>query len=246
MKTQSLIPLLFALTFAGSARGQEASKLIDPKAKAVLEKSIEALGGKEAMANIKTRTAKGKIEMPAQGLSMSLEIKQKAPLSFYSKAVIPELITAEQGFNGEEGWSKDTIQGFRKLAGAELAQAKENSAMFYEQLILENLAEAKTLPDSANGDQKLSVIEVKTEDESTKTLYFDQDTHLLARVVSKTILGPDSEMDTDMLVSDYKEIDGVKVATSVTMTTGPQKIIMKMSDIEHNKEIDDEVFKMEK
>lgn len=246
MKTSSLIPLLFALTSAGLAQAQEDAKVIAPEAKAALEKSIEALGSKEAVAKIKTRTSIGKAEMPAQGMSMSLVIKQKAPLMYYSKAVIPEVITVEQGFDGEEGWSKDSIQGSRKLAGAELAQAKEGSAMFFEQQVLDDLVEAKLLPEIKDGDQTFTVIEAKTSDESTKTLYFDKATHLLARVTTKAIVGPEGEMEMDMKVSEYKEVDGIKIPSTMTLTVGPQKVVMTMSEIEHNKEIADDIFKMKK
>ena len=49
MKPKSLIPLLIAVTTAGFVQAKEAVKIIDPKAKAVLEKSIEAIGSKEAI-----------------------------------------------------------------------------------------------------------------------------------------------------------------------------------------------------
>jgi len=246
MKSKSLIPLLFALTSAGLASAQEAAKTIDPKAKAVIEKSIEAIGGKEAMAKITSRTAVGKLEMPAQGMTMSLEVKQKAPLMFYSKAVLPEVVTVEQGFDGEEGWAKDTIQGSRKLAGAELAQAKDGAGIFYELQLLEELTDAKVLPDQKEGDQRFDVIEANTKDGSTKTLFFDKATHLLVRVITKAIVGPDGEMEMDMKASDYKEIDGIKIAHTMTMTVDPQKVVMKYTEIEHNQEIADEVFKMKK
>ncbi|YCM43516.1 hypothetical protein V2O64_19595 [Verrucomicrobiaceae bacterium 227] len=246
MKTSALIPLLFALTSAGFAQAKEAAKLIEPKAKAALVKSIEAIGSKEALAKIKTRISIGKIELPAQGMSMSLEVQQKAPLMFYSKAVLPEVVTVEQGFDGEEGWARDTIQGSRKLAGAELTQARESSAMFLEQQILRDLISAKVLPESTDGDQTFTVIEAKTKDKNTKTLYFDQSTNLLARVVTKAIVGPDGEMEMDLKVSNYKEIDDVKIPYSITMTVGPQKVLMNLSEIEHNQEIADDVFKMKK
>jgi zinc protease len=246
MKTSSLIPLLFALTSAGLVQAQDGAKIIEPEAKATLEKSVAAIGSKEAMSKIKTRTSIGKAEMPAQGMSMSLVIKQKAPLMYYSKAVIPEVITVEQGFDGEEGWSKDSIQGSRKLAGAELAQAKEGSAMFFEQQVLADLVEAKVLPDSKDGEQTFTVVEAKTNDDSTKTLYFDKDTNLLARVITKAIVGPDGEMEMDMQVSEYKEVDGIQIPYSMTMTIGAQKVVMTMSEIEHNLEIADDLFKMTK
>ena len=105
---------------------------------------------------------------------------------------------------------------------------------------------AKVLPESTDGDQTFTVIEAKTKDKNTKTLYFDQSTNLLARVVTKAIVGPDGEMEMDLKVSNYKEIDDVKIPYSITMTVGPQKVLMNLSEIEHNQEIADDVFKIKK
>lgn len=246
MKTKLLIPLLIALISAGFAHAKEAAKIIDPKAKAILEKSIQAIGSKEAIARIKTRHMVGKMEMPAQGISMTLEMKQKDPLMFYMKASLPNVMTTEQGYDGKEGWSKDSIQGSRKLAGAELAQAKESAAMFLEKQILDNLVEAKILPDDKEGEKTFTVIQTKTKDDSTKTLYFDQTTHLLTRSITKTAIGPGGKMEIDSRLSDYKEIDGIKSPQRMTATVGPMKVVMTFSKIEYNQEIPDDIFKMKK
>jgi len=245
MKPKIFLPIIIALTSVGFAKEKEAVKLIDPKAKAVLEKSIEALGSKEALAKIKSRYAVGTLEIPAQGMSMTLEIKQKNSEMYHMKAVIPNVVTSEQGYDGKEGWAKDNIQGSRKLAGAELAQAKESTALFPEQQILKELVEATILPDSKEGEQTFTVIKTKDKN-SEKTLYFDQNTHLLKRIVTKVVTGPDGEMETDSQISDYQEVDSVQIPHIITSTVGPIQMVIKLTKIEHNKEISDDIFKMKK
>lgn len=246
MKPKVFLPLLFALTASGFAQAKEAAKTIDPKAKAVLEEGLKAVGTPEAIAKIKSRTSVGSVSMPAQGMTLSLEIKQKAPMRFYSKAVIPEVMTVEQGYDGKEGWSKDSIQGSRKLTGPELAQAREGAALFFEKQTLENLASAKLLPDSKDGDKSYTVVETTNKDGDSKTLYFDKETKLLSRVAAKAAVGPGGEMLMDTRATDYKEVDGVQIAFTVTTKVGPQNMIMKFSSVEHNKEIDDSLFQMKK
>ncbi|MGB6221389.1 hypothetical protein [Haloferula sp.] len=241
-----MIPFFLALACAGLTHAKEATKTIDPKAVAVLEKGIEAAGGKEAMGKITSRIMKGTIEMPAQGMSMTMETKQKAPSMSYSKMVIPDMMTAEEIFNGKEGWAKDSIQGTRKLAGAELARLKEGAALFPELQTLADLAAAKVLPDATEEDRTFSVIETTSKDGIVKTQYFDQETDLPNRVVMKLSVGPDSEMEVDVRVSDYKEVDGIKMPHSMTMLVSSQELVMKITEVQHNQEIDDEIFSLKK
>ncbi|MGC6465881.1 MAG: hypothetical protein ACON38_14080 [Akkermansiaceae bacterium] len=243
MTPKLLLPLSFALMAASPLFAEDT---IDPKAKAILEKSVKATGERAALDKIKSRISIGKVDLPAQGMTLTVEVKQKAPSFFYSKSVIPDIMTVEQGYDGKEGWSKDSIQGARKLAGPELAQAKEGASMFMEDQLLKDLVSAKLLDDSKEGDKTYSVVEAKSKDSNAKTLFFDQSTGLLAKIVTKLAVGPGGEMTAETKLSDYKEIDGVKIPFTMNIKAGPQNMVMKFSSIEHNKEIDDSIFKMKK
>lgn len=245
MKSNALIPLLFALTSAGFAQAEEAN-LIDPKAKAVLVKSLEAIGSKENRDKITSRRSRGTVELPAQGVSMSVEVAQEAPLKYYSKMEMPDVMTIEQGYDGKNGWAKDSIQGSRQLEGSELAQAKEGAALFFEQQLLDQLKSAEILPEVKEGEKTFTVVEASLRDGSAKTLFFDETTHLLIRIISKMAVGPEGEMTADMTASDFKEVDGVKIAHAVSVTMGPQKANIKFTEMKHNVEIDDDLFKMKK
>jgi len=223
-----------------------AENSIDPKAQEILEKSLRATGSPTAIAKIKSRISKGTIAMPAQGMTLTLEMIQKGPNLMYSKSVIPNIMEVEQGFDGKEGWSKDSIQGIRKLTGAELKQAKESAALFAEKQLLEDLVAAEVLPELKEGEVTYEIVKATSKGSPPKTLFFDQSTGLLAKMITKMAVGPGGEMTTETVLSDYREVDGIQIPFEMAIKAGPQNMQMKFTSITHNAEIDDSVFRLKK
>ncbi len=248
MKPQFLLSVIAPLLLTPSMFAKETvkAKVIDPKATAILEKSIAALGGREAIEKIKTTRAKGTVEIPAQGMTSELTIIQKAPNKIFSKMKLGDIMTIEQGYDGKEGWAKDSIQGLRKLAGAELAQIKESSYLCVELYTLNNLASAKVLPEVKEGDTTYHVIEVELKEGTPKTFFFDASTHLLAKINASLVVGPDGTMKMESTVTDYKKFHGVLYPMTAHLTTGPVKMTLKVTEVSHNEEVDDAIFKMKK
>ncbi len=241
MKSKYLIPLV-ALLSSGFLTAKDGAKTIDPKVTAVLEKSIEALGGRDAMKKIKSRVAKGRMEMPAQKMTMDLDMTIAAPGKVYTKMKMGELMTVEQAYDGKSAWAKDSIQGLRELKGLELAQAKESAALFGELQVLKEMVSGEMLPDEEVNGKKMKVIKITTKVEEPKTLYFDAETNLLAQIKTSAAVGPGGKMEMAMSPSQYKELDGVKVPMLVTLSVGPQKMVMRFTDVHHNKDVDDALF----
>ena len=242
MKNRKLIPLFLALATSGALSAKEPVAVIVPAAKAILEESIKAAGGREAMAKIKSRQIEGEMEMPAQGMKMKLSIKQKAPMKAIMKVEVPDMMTSEQGYDGKVAWAKDTVQGLRKLAGPELAQAKEGASIFPELEIIDNLISAQLLEDVVEAGKTLKVVKVTSKGASAKTLYFDKETKLLTKMTTSVATGPGGKMEVTTFVSNYKELDGVKYPTVMKMKMMGQDMIMTYSSVKHNVEIDDSIF----
>ena len=246
MKKLKLLPLLFTLSSTGPLSAKEpTTATIDPAAKAILQESIAALGGEEAMAKIKNRQISGTIIM-GPGTKMDFVMTQQAPSKIHSKMVIPETMTLEQGFDGEKAWSNDSIQGFRELQGAELDQIKQSGAIFPELVIMRDLLSAKLLDDVEESDQTLKVIEVTSKDAPARTLYFDQSTKLLTKMSSILSTGPGGSMDVTMSFGDYQEKDGVKYPAKMVTDLLGQKLQMVSTEVLHNIEIDEKIFTMKK
>ena len=241
MKQRNILPLFLALAIPCALPAKEAAPAIEPAAKALLEESVKAVGGKDALLKIKSRVIEAEFAMPAQGITMKMKIKQKSPEKMVTMMEAPGM-TVEQGYDGKTAWAKDPIQGVRKLAGAELEQAKEAASISPELQLMKDLTSAKLLEDVVEAGKTLKVIKVTAKGTPPKTLYLDKETKLLAKMTSNVATGPDGEMEVTTFMSDYKELDGIKYPSSIKMKTLGQDIQVTYSNVEHNVELDDAIF----
>lgn len=121
----------FAVALAAVLPGAAASQDLPP-AQDLIDRYVEAIGGRAAAsASVATR-ATGTFEMPAMGVSGDLETVNAADGAMAMKVTIPGMGDMLSGFTGEVGWSMDPMQGPRLLDGGELAAMREQSDPRYQ------------------------------------------------------------------------------------------------------------------
>lgn len=114
-----------------------------PTAREVLARSIEAMGGKEALDAIESIHFSGTFSMPAQGLSGSVEAWEAPPDRMLVRAELGGLGTIETGQAGGIGWSIDPMQGPRLLSRKELDQARVGQTLLRTSDPMDRYAEAE-------------------------------------------------------------------------------------------------------
>src|SRR5687768_1863763 len=113
---------------AATTKLETAPKL--PTVQQVLANYVKAIGGREAVEKIKSRQAKGTVEMQPMGLKGSFEsiaASGDRSLTKMNLAGIGELV---EGYDGKVAWAVNPIQGNREKSGAELLQAKLNNDFY--------------------------------------------------------------------------------------------------------------------
>ncbi len=242
MKTTALT-LLFSLTLVTlPSLAESPDPKADPKAHALIDKLIEATGGEEALKKIKTRVVEGSMNMPAQGISITMKMSQMAPNKVYVEQSIPGLMEAKQGFNGEKGWSQDTLLGYRELAGPELEQLKRESNIERELNLKKDYPVMKVLPDAELEGRKLHVVEATSKDKRKETWYLDAETGLLSKMEQKMSLGPQGEIDVTILLKDYREVDGIQIPMTSEIKNPAFSATLKFTSVKHNVELDAKIF----
>ncbi len=210
-----------------------------PTVDQVLDKYVQALGGKAAIEKLTSRVSKGTFEAP--GIEGSIEIYAKAPNKAASMVDVPGFGQVRQAFDGSVGWVDNPQVGLREMSGQELSTTKRG-AEFYQVLKLREFYPKLTL----KGAQKLGtrdayLIEADPGDGSLRRMYFDTQTALLVR--------SDIERDTpqgratfETELEDYKEVDGVKVPFIVRQSTPALSYAIKLTEVRHNVPVDDARF----
>src|SRR6266540_2200257 len=119
------------LALLSAARGADNAPAVD----SILDKFIEASGGKSVMEKIKSRTIKGDLDL--MGSTSDWVLEAKAPNKQFSGFNNPTFGAVADGFDGTVAWSKNQ-SGVRVKEGEELSKTKRD-ADFHRNLNLKKL-----------------------------------------------------------------------------------------------------------
>lgn len=218
-----------------------------PPATQILDKYIEAVGGAQKLAGLKTWIATGtSLGYEGLGGGGSFQIFAKAP---DKRAVIvdfkehPERGNNSRVFNGTAGFIQSPRGLFTEfeVTGAELDGQKLDAMLSFPGQIKTALMNWRIgVPDSLNG-KDVNVLQGRGPHGLMATLFFDRQTNLLLRVVrySNTPIGRDP---TQMDFSDYREVNGIKFPFQYTFSWLDGKDSFKINNVQVNVPIDDSRF----
>ena len=213
-----------------------------PSAEAILNRYVEAAGGKAALEKIQTRVTKGKMEMTTLGLSGNMELRAKVPNKQVSSVELAGFGSIREGFDGTVGWTDAPGVGLRTKSGSELGR-DQRSKVFPRELKLKEVYERM----EAKGSAKVAgadawVVEASHKGGKPDRLFFDQKSGLLVREESTVATGV-GEMTFQVDFLDYREVDGVKIPFLVKIpkpeTMGFQ---IKVDEVKHNVAMQDTEF----
>src|SRR5215831_3207344 len=217
----------------------------------IIEKHLAALGGRSALNNIKSRSMKGTItaSTPVGELSGPIEVLNQAPnktrtfLQLDLSGLGLGKVIQDQRFDGTSGYMIDTMQGNRDITGDQLEAVK--NAQFPSPLL--NYKEMGATVDLAGkekvGDRDAYVLIGKPRTGPVIRQYIDAETYLPVKTVMKIMvpqLGTEVEQTTE--VSDFREVDGIKVPFRITTTSSLQTVLVTITQVEQNKQIDQSLF----
>lgn len=212
----------------------------------LLDRYLQAVGGKAAFEKLTSRVAKGSF-VKIQGttnITGAFESYAKAP---NKAASIQEVGNGkvQQIFDGTVGWIKYVRGGANQISGERLAQVRREFD-FYREINLREIYPRMTLIRKDKvGDRETYVIEAVPHDGKPDTIYFDAQTGLLVRR-DGVIEGEKGKFyPTEMYFEDYREVDGVKLPFMMRQTFPSYNVTdtFKFYEIKHNVLIDDAKFK---
>jgi zinc protease len=229
------------LALSSSAFAQTTPKTAaSPTVDQVLDKYVDALGGRAAWKKITSRQSTGTIEVPAMNLSGTFQVIEKAPNRSLSTVVVAGA-NFREGFDGKMGWSDDPQNGVREQSGPELEETRRQ-ADFYHPLDLRQLYKKLTLTGTEKiGDRNTYVVEGATGTGDPDKMYFDTETGLALRVIGQHH-APEGVTVVQEDLDDYRAVDGVKVPFSIRQTSADNVFTIKIAEVRQNLPIDDAQF----
>ena len=226
-----------ALAFAGALMA--ADEL--PKAETILDKYVEATGGKAAYSKLHSQVVNGTTEFKTMGMKGKMAVYTAEPDKHYTEIELAGIGKIQEGSNGDVVWSFSAMQGPRIKEGDEkaesLLQGKFNSELNWRDLFK---TVETTGVDTVDGKECYKVLLTpKTGPPMTK--WFAKDTGLLMKMAmtSKTPMG---EIQSDSVYSDYRKEGDLTVAHKVVTHVATMELVMTVDSVQSNPEIPKDKF----
>jgi hypothetical protein len=237
-----------------------------PAATQIIDKYLEAIGGAERLASLKSYEAKG-ISVGFGGFGGGGQVQiyakfpdQRATLITFPKN--PDRRTTRT-YNGREGWLETplTVLGQYELTGGELDGARLDAQLAFPAQIKQALTDLRvSLPTSISDlpapesqassqisavtigqDRLVNVVQGTGPRGIPATLYFDQGTGLLVRMV-RYGKSPIGRIPTQVDYGDYRDVGGIKMPFRMTFAWMDGRDAIQLSEIRTNVAIEASVF----
>jgi photosynthetic reaction center cytochrome c subunit len=208
-----------------------------PKADAIFDKYLAAVGGANAVQKIKTRVQKGNIETPAG--KFPIEVFSEAPEKRVSVTQM-QSGPSVTGFNGQVGWL--TIPGgVHKMSAAEGEAARIDAAFYFPVKVREMYQVHKVRSGEEVGGRPTIQVEATAKGKPTMRLLFDQENGLLLRQIryAETPLGKNP---TQIDYADYRDADGVKIPYQWTLARPGGAFTIRIDQMQQNVPVDEKLF----
>ena len=249
MRSNSIIKLALCLfvMVAGpiSVSGQAQPQISLPSVDEIVAKYEKAVGGKAAFEKLTSRVSKGSFIAGEGGNPGTTEIYQKAPNKMVTITDVPGFGVVRSGVDGTVAWMDMPQFGIQELTG-DTAAASKRGADFYEDIRLKEIYPKMVVKDKESFEgHDVYVVQATPAEGAPGLLSFDADSGLLVR--SQTQMnGPMGPIDIDTRLSDYREVDGIKLPFVINQVRSDFSFTIKLTEVEHNVPIDDAKFEKPK
>ena len=217
------------LTCSSALFGQGAT----PNAEAILDRYIQATGGRAAYEKIQNQVEHGTLQLSANGIGGTITIYQAAPNKDLSIIEIQGIGKIQSGSNGEVAWESSAIQGPRVKQGEEridaLRDATFNAPLYWRTLYAKTEV---TGSENANGHDCYKVV-LTPKDGKPVTQYYDKKSGLLVKstAVRTTAMG---DLAAEVLLDDYRKDGDLLNPHKVINKAAGQEFQITVQSVEYN------------
>jgi hypothetical protein len=212
-----------------------------PSAESLLERYVEATGGRAAYAARKSEIAHGSVEYAAMGLRGQMTRWAAGDGLYRLRMELPGVGAMEAGVKDGVAWERSDLLGPRIKSGVERAEALREARINATARWRELYTRAETTGEEAvNGEDCYRVV-LTPEEGAPETLFLSKRTGLALKMqtVASTQLG---EVAAEVFFEDYRNIGGILAPARVSQKVAGQTITITIDRAEVNVPIPREQF----
>ena len=210
---------------------------------AIINKYVQAVGGKSAVTAITSRVTKGRIDIPGVSFGGRLETYAKAPNMSLTIMSAEPIGNVKRGFDGRTAWAISDEQGAHLPSPKELASLAAENELYFDVKLQELYPRMGFFGKDTLGAREVYVLEATSRLGVQEKFYFDIDNGLLLR---RDTLRPSSRgpVRTEIYYSDWRDVDGIKLPFKTTERMGDTTYVFTLEEVKHNVQLDNEVFRV--
>ncbi|MDT8368178.1 MAG: hypothetical protein RQ745_03150 [Longimicrobiales bacterium] len=202
-----------------------------PPAEEIIDRYVEAIGGREAaLTPVSTRTT-GSFSMPAMGVTGDLVLLTGEENEMVTRVTVPGMGELLSGYTGEVGWSVDPLTGARLLDGLELAAMEDQADRRYlvrDPALFERF---ETVGEEAYGGEACWEIEYVWRSGRTSRECYSKESGLVIAAVT-TQASPMGSIEVVTEISEYRRFGEILVPTSMRQNAMGQEQVMTIETVE--------------
>ena len=230
--------LALATMIPAAVAAQEAEL---PEAGTLLAQYAEAVGGMDAMTRHAVIRMTGTFELPAMGLSASMESAQSPSRQVAVKINVPGMGEMAQGFDGTHGWAVNPMQGPRLLEGQELETLIEQADPSAALREMANFTSATTVERTEFGGEACYKVALVWKSGRESWDCYSVDSGLMV-ATGGTQESPMGSIESVTVLSDYKDFSGLKIATRTVQEAMGQQQVFTIQTVEFDDVADPALF----
>jgi photosynthetic reaction center cytochrome c subunit len=213
-----------------------------PPAEQVLDKYIQAIGGAGRLAKLTSFVAKGKATGYGPEGERPIEVFARAPAQ---RTTIIHTANGDNttAYDGRVGWFAAPLRpvDVLPLTKHDLEGARLEAQLAFPGGIKQALTRWRVGYPASIGDRPVHVLQGTTPGGATATLYFDEESGLLVRLL-RYADSPVGRFPTQVDYSDYREVAGVRMPFKWTLTWLAGQEAVELSGVQPNVPIDASKF----
>jgi Protein of unknown function (DUF620) len=212
-----------------------------PKAESILDRSVEATGGKAAYDKLHNTVEKGTFELPAQGIKGTATIYAAEPEKNYVLIEIDGVGKIESGTNGDVAWDNSVIQGPHLKKGDEKAEALHSATFNAPANWRKMFTKVETTGTGAVNDHQCYILTLTPTVGKPVTQYYDQKSALLVKTVA-TRSSAMGDISVEILYDDYRKDGEILSPHKLTNKAAGQEFVITITSTSYNAELPANIF----
>jgi hypothetical protein len=202
----------------------------------VIERYIEAIGGKDAIEKIVSTEVSGSVRAADGRVGVFLQRTRRPDLFSVSWSLGD--VRERAGFNGRSAWQDEGGSGVRTQYGQAASRIRGEARYANTRfLVSEKVSRVSVARHEQLNGRAVIVIIAVTPDGVTRTLFFDRDSHLLVKDQWQT-----NGIVEERFFDDYRPVDQVREPHRIEWHRNGDTFRIAVERVIHNAPVDDEAF----